>query len=122
MENPAMPDPTPIVTRMFAQGDVLFVRVTTPIPSGLTEAVRGPDGFVVAHSETGHHHVVRDPTARLFLSSDRMVDFLEVTSGGAAVEHLRNYDTHETRVLATGTWQIRRQREMDSATTRMVAD
>ena len=117
-----MPEPIPTVTRMFAQGDVLFVRVTTPMPPGLTEAVRGHDGFVVAHSETGHHHVVRDPTARLFLSSDRMVDFLEVTSGGAAVEHLRSYDTHETRVLATGTWQIRRQREMDAATTRMVAD
>jgi hypothetical protein len=75
---------------MWAQGDVLFVRVNTPIPAGLTEANRGPDGLVVAHSETGHHHVIRDRDTRLVLSSDRMVDYLEVGfgegTGGAGAE------------------------------------
>lgn len=113
---------TPIVTRMFAQGDVLFVRTDATIPPGLTEAERGPDGFVVAHSETGHHHVIRDLSARLFLSSDRMVDILEVTSGGATVEHLRSYDTHAPRALAPGVWEVRRQRQDDGASVRVVTD
>lgn len=113
------------VTRMFAQGDVLFIRVSN-LPPGLPEAPRGPDGIVVAHSETGHHHVVRDPTAKLFLSSERADDpifgFLEVSSGDTKVEHLRTYHTHETRVLAPGVWQVRHQRQDDGKSVRRVVD
>lgn len=110
------------VERCWAQGDVLFLRVDAPVPGGLTEAPRGPDGYVVAHSETGHHHVIRDGGARLFLSSDRMVDILEVTSSGATVEHLRSYDTHAPRTLAPGVWEVRRQRQDDGASVRTVTD
>ena len=122
-----MPEPTaPVVTRIWAQGDCLLVRVAT-LPPGLREGKRDETGaYVVAHSETGHHHIVRDPTARLFLSSERADDpifgFLEVSSGDTRVEHLRTYDTHEPRVLAPGVWRIHHQRQDDGASVRRVVD
>jgi hypothetical protein len=99
------------VSRLAAQGDVLFRRIPE-LPARVIE--RRTDGpLVVAHSETGHHHVIDEPGVALFEDVERnsLICFLRVDGPSADVRHLRPYDTHETLRLCRGVWEVRRQRE-----------
>jgi hypothetical protein len=102
------------IRSMAAQGDVLFRRVAA-IPNSARERPRaGP--LVVAHSETGHDHVIHASAVTLFETADPLVCFLRLDSPFADVEHLRPYDTHETlRLLGdpggSAFYELRRQRE-----------
>ena len=105
---------------MGAQGDVLFRRVAD-MPEGVTEVKYR----IVAHSETGHHHVAQGDL-RLFKGSDPMVMFLS-TQGSPIIEHMRDWDTHESIELLNESggevvWEIRRQREHTPEGWRMVMD
>jgi hypothetical protein len=97
-----------------AQGDCLFRKVKT-IPDGVKEIPKGPEGHIVAHSETGHHHVILGAIpgelVHHYASGDPLLDYLEVPMGGADAIHLRDHDTHETLRLAGGAYEVRRQRE-----------
>jgi hypothetical protein len=102
------------VTRIGAQGDVLFRRINT-LPSGA--ALEQRDGpLVVAHSETGHHHVIQSPDVQLYSHDNPLVCYLRMEGAFADVEHLRPVDTHETlRLLGEHSgptyFEVRRQRE-----------
>ena len=97
-----------------AQGDVLFRRVES-IPADAKERERrGP--LVVAHSETGHHHVIQTPDVSLFDTADPLVSYVRIDGGFADVDHLRPFDTHETLRLLSDPkhptfFELRRQRE-----------
>lgn len=110
-----------------AQGD-LYLRRIDRLPAGLVEVGRAEGGHVVAHSETGHHHVVREARVRYLRPADDtgptagLVAYLEVLAEHADVVHLRDYDTHETLRLPAGTWEIRRQREHTPEGWRRVED
>ena len=101
-------------SRMAAQGDVLFRRIDA-LPNGARRQCRtGP--IVVAHSETGHHHVIRNETVELYASDDPLVCFLRLDGTFADIEHLRPFDTHETlrllgREHGPTFFEVRRQRE-----------
>ncbi len=116
------------VTKIAAQGDVLFERVDR-LPSGAVPTKREGD-VVVAHSETGHHHSIADkavtkyevPGSALecYLSFDGAPE-----AGGVDVVHHRSYHTHETLRLLGDTgaiWRVRRQREWSPWGDRMVQD
>lgn len=102
------------------QGDVMFRRIDA-LPPGIAPA----DGeeHIVAHSETGHHHVALGGT--YYTTGDPFVAYL-VTSAPVKVEHRRSTDTHETLELyADGgevVWEIRRQREQGPEGWRRVED
>jgi hypothetical protein len=102
------------VSIMAAQGDVLFRRVDS-LPAGVRREPReGP--IVVAHSETGHHHVVASEQAEFYSTANPLVGFLRFDGAFADVEHLRPYHTHETlRLLGNDDepafYEVRRQRE-----------
>lgn len=103
------------------QGDVAFVRVGE-LPKGATERA-GKDAAVVAHSETGHHHIAIG--AKLFDVGDPMVCYLRLEAPIAEIQHLRPHDTHETIALGGGVgavWQGRRQREHTPEGWRRVED
>ena len=102
------------------QGDVMFVRVAA-LPEGaqLREEI---GRIVVAHSETGHHHVAVADKIRLYGTDDPMVCYLVCESAYADVVHERPFDTHETLRLPAGTWEVRRQREHTPEGWRRVAD
>lgn len=96
----------------IAQGDVIFVPVTE-IPSQFldTPAKSENGAFIVAHSETGHHHIVMErPNVRMFKGMDMFRDFLNITEEPAKVEHLREHHTHKTVVLAPGNYEVVRQK------------
>jgi hypothetical protein len=79
--------------------------------------------FVVAHSETGHNHVVLErPTVQMFSAQDEFRSYLIVEAEPATVEHRRSFDTHEPFALAPGIWEIRRQREYVPEGFRRAAD
>ena len=112
-----------IVKKHAAQGDVMFVRVDT-LPEGVTKKSDGLSA-VVAHSETGHHHVAKGERVMLYGTEDPMVCYLVAEGVYADVEHLRPWDTHETLRLdgePGAVWKIVRQRESTPEGWRRVED
>jgi len=92
-----------------AQGD-LNIFTCDEIPAGLKELQPEGDGnHILAHSETGHHHVIDGNTVRVF-EEDEFIAYLDVKEQSNVV-HLRGYDTHETIALPPGLYRIPKQRE-----------
>lgn len=102
------------------QGDVMFRRVAK-LPTGATRQ-KGKE-HIVAHSETGHHHVALG--GAYYTTPDPFVAYI-VTKAPVKVEHRRSTDTHETLELLTDgaevVWEIRRQREHTPEGWRRVED
>lgn len=115
-----------IIDRIGAQGDALFRRVDS-LPKDAVLKEQGPN-IVVAHSETGHHHVAEsNNTMMLFASADPLVTYLKISDPHADVTHHRSWDTHETMRLYSQDqpeviWEIRRQRETTPEGFRRVED
>jgi hypothetical protein len=111
-----------IIKNMAAQGDVLFRRVDKlPADAKLAAAENGQ--FVVAHSETGHNHIIMErPNVQYYSAMDTFKAYLIVEDKPAPVEHLRSFDTHQTIALSPGIWEIRRQREHIAEGFRKAAD
>lgn len=109
-----------------AQGDLLIRRIPA-LPAGLAPAPAERGVFIVAHSETGHNHVIAErPNVRLYSGGDPMISYLEVIEAAdqaeALIEHLRQFDTHETIAIPPGVYEIRRQREHTPEGWRRVED
>lgn len=82
------------ITKLGAQGDVLFRRIDS-LPDG-AKAEPEASEYVVAHSETGHHHVAKSRGLKMYRDeSDPLRSYLELRET-TQVEHLRGFDTHET--------------------------
>jgi hypothetical protein len=99
-----------------AQGDVLFRRVIS-IPDTAIEVLPQDNEHIIAHSETGHHHVMvldresETPSVQLFSDKENpLLAWLKVNRP-AALEHRRPFDTHEPIMFAPGVYEVRRQRE-----------
>lgn len=114
-----------------AQGDVLFRRVAS-VPEGAKPLKAEGGQYVVAHSETGHHHTVASKGVEwLAHPTDPQVSFLRLKptapKAGVDVVHHRPFDTHETlRLLNDGAgeviYEVRRQREFTPTGWRRVED
>jgi hypothetical protein len=108
------------IEKCAAQGDVLFRRVEK-LPNGL-KLLEGGKRVIVAHSETGHHHVAIGDRVRLYGTTDPMICYLVAESAYADVVHERSFDTHETIRFPAGVYEIRRQREWAPEGWRRVED
>lgn len=98
--------------RPGAQGDILIIPVDT-IPAGVKAGVVKGSNFVIAHSETGHDHVIDRARAEVYeAADDQFIAYIRTLGDGAEIKHLRDHDTHETVTLEPNkTYQVRRQRE-----------
>lgn len=98
--------------RPVAQGDILIIPIKT-IPVTAKSAVAENGHYVVAHSETGHHHVIEKHRAEVFeAADDAFIAYVRTMGGGAEITHKRDFHTHEAIGLApNSTYEIRRQRE-----------
>jgi hypothetical protein len=99
---------------MAAQGDFIIFRVNE-IPEGV-EPVQPENGkIVVAHSETGHNHVMEMTRVEAYKPANvKETDLYELflnVKEATPIEHLRSFDTHEALMVPPGKYQIRRQRE-----------
>ena len=113
---------------MAAQGDFVIMRVDN-LPKGLKKIDPKNNTYTVAHSETGHDHVMvmeRPGTVEAFKEKgasdvDLYEMFLLVTEN-TPIEHMRAWDTHETLLVPPGKYKIRRQREYVPEGFRKAAD
>ena len=94
-----------------AQGDFIIIRVAG-IPEGAQEVVPEQGKHVIAHSETGHNHVMEATHTKAFAPTkpDIYTLFLQVDEP-TVIEHLRAWDTHEPILVPPGKYEIKRQRE-----------
>lgn len=92
------------------QGDVMIRRIDK-LPIGLVPTVAENGHHIIAHSETGHHHVVLERSAQLLIDqTNAFIAYLDVAEP-TVLEHLRSFDTHEPYRLEPGKYEVRRQRE-----------
>lgn len=110
-------------TNCAAQGDIVIRRIKR-LPSGLKPFKAEKGRYIVAHSETGHHHVLPEQHGVEVLEGDdplviylTVIEQVEIT-----LEHLRDFDKHESLLITGGTYEIRRQREHTPEGWRRVAD
>ena len=103
--------------RMFkktcAQGDVMFIRMPEDftVPTGATRVEPVNGKLEIAHSATGHNHVMEPAAATLYALPDTLMECLLVVNEPSVLEHLRSFDTHEPILFEKGTYRVRRQRE-----------
>jgi len=105
------------------QGD-LAIRAVSALPDQASKSDAQP--VIVAHSETGHHHVVVGDGVTLWNTDHPLLSFL-VVRGEATLEHQRAWDTHDPIRLDSGDkpeviYEIRRQREHSPDGWRRVQD
>ena len=98
--------------KQIRQGDCLLTRIDS-IPDSAKKAKSENGQFIIAHSETGHHHVVAErPGVELFDTENPLISYLRVIEQTeTTLEHLRSFDTHEAYLLKGGCYEIRRQRQ-----------
>ena len=83
------------------------------IPARAKPATAEGGNDVVAHSETGHHHVIEKRRAEVYeAADDNFIAYVKALGDGADIVHKRDFHTHETISLAPNqSYEIRRQRE-----------
>lgn len=99
---------------MAAQGDMLLFRINE-LPKDVKQVTAKNGQYVVAHSETGHNHAIKEQSGVTFYehANDNFRAFLVVDNTKALLEHHRSYKQHETIEIEDGVYEIRRQREED---------
>lgn len=108
--------------RLAAQGDVILRKIDK-LPDGVVEMSSRDGEYVVAHSETGHHHVITADKVRAFRPKkpDIYQMFLQIDEPTDLV-HERSFDTHEALRIQPGTYEVRRQRQYTPKGFRPVVD
>jgi hypothetical protein len=111
-----------VFKNVCAQGDVYIRRVNMAIPKNAIEVQPEGEYVIVTHSETGHHHVMEKKKVKMYQLPDSIMDCLLVVNDPVALEHLRDYDTHEPIMFDKGTYHVKRQREYTPEGFRKVQD
>lgn len=96
-------------TYQAAQGDLLITKVEE-LPSDLVAAKKEGD-HIVAHSETGHNHVISSGDCDMYAAANDDFVLYLVVHKEAELRHLRDFDRHETIKVPPGKYRINRQRE-----------
>jgi len=112
-------------TKMAAQGDFVIIRLQE-LPTDLVPFEPEGGVYVVAHSETGHNHVMTMDRVKAFQKpnvkpADLYEMFLKVAVP-TEITHLRSHDTHEALLVPPGDYIIKRQREYIPEGFRRAAD
>lgn len=90
--------------RAIRHGEVLLLPIDE-LPAGAAKEFGG-DEYVVAHSESGHHHVASAERIEVYKAADSDRRFLRVTAAGW-LKHLKDVDAHEPKRLYPGVYEVR---------------
>lgn len=111
--------------RIAAQGDFIIMKIDE-LPEKIEAYIPENGTIVVAHSETGHNHVMEADTVDAFRPVDTkdndLYDLFLVVKEPTEINHLRSFDTHEALLVNPGNYHIRRQREYVAEGFRRAAD
>lgn len=92
------------------QGDLMIRRIDE-IPASVKRVEPENGQHILAHSETGHHHVIESRAADRFIDeTNAFIAYLDVVDD-TVLEHLRSFDTHESYLLPPGKYEVRNARE-----------
>ncbi len=97
-------------TSQAAQGDLLITRIDALPPDAIRETVSAAD-YIVAHSETGHHHLMATKDAEFYRAANDPFVLFVVVNEPTTLRHARSFDTHEPIHVDKGTYRVNRQRE-----------
>lgn len=108
------------------QGEVYIVRICD-LPKDAKKSEPKNGKYILGHSETGHHHVIEaKPNVSFYSSDEPLVTYLQVVEATDAaetvLEHLRNFDTHESIGLTEGVYAVINGRESSPEGWRRVQD
>lgn len=107
--------------KQAAQGDLLITKIDE-IPSDAVIDNNSQQDYIVAHSETGHNHVMSTADCDFYkAANDDFVLYL-VVKNETPIRHLRSFDTHKTINVPPGKYRINRQREYIPEGFRRAAD
>lgn len=110
---------------MQRQGECLFIKVEEFTDNDVEYAAVKPENgpLIVAHSESGHNHVIDKPKqADLLINKINNLIGRLVVNDDCEVKHLRSFDTHETLKLPRGKYVLRYRREYTPEGLRRVMD
>ena len=110
-----------VTTRPVAQGDMLIIPIKA-IPANAKAANAEGAHFILAHSETGHNHVIERAKAEVYEAADDTFIAYVRALAPAEITHQRSFDTHESLLLTEGLYEVRRQREYVAEGFRKAAD
>ena len=110
-----------VTNRPVAQGDMLIVPISA-IPASAKAAKAEGAHFILAHSETGHNHVIERAKAEVYEAADDAFIAYVRALAPAEITHQRSFDTHESLLLTEGLYEVRRQREYVAEGFRKAAD
>ena len=108
-----------LITNQGAQGDILITRrddLTSKIDDKEKwEAVQPENNkYIVAHSETGHHHTLpADNVIFVRNKQSKGIFAIRITNQTHLTHEKHASDKHKTHVLQPGTYEVRRQYEYD---------
>ncbi len=103
------------------QGD-LMIRQIDAIPANVKPSTAKDGKHILAHSESGHHHVIDSRAADRFIDeTNAFIAYLDVADE-TVLEHLRSFDTHESYLLTPGKYEVRNAREYTPEGWRKSAD
>lgn len=92
-----------------AQGDLLITRISQ-LPAD-AQALQKTGMQIVAHSETGHHHVMSTESATFYQAANDEFVLYVVVDNDTTLLHERGFDTHAPISVGPGIYRINRQRE-----------
>jgi hypothetical protein len=101
------------------QGELYIDRVPN-LPNSAKKILPIKGVYIVAHSESGHHHVIEEaPSVNLYSTDDPMVSYLEVIESTeeteALLRHLKSgTERHDDIRFTGGIYELRNQSEADS--------
>lgn len=103
-------------SKVIQHGEVMLVPVDTKVTGESHKT------FIVAHSETGHHHVLESKKDFTISQSDK--EFLIELFEPAQLVHKKTFDMHPTKTVQPGRYQVIYKSEYSPAekTLRMVQD
>lgn len=105
--------------KQAAQGDLLITMVEY-IPSDLKKMKPENGNYIVAHSETGHHHTL--PIHGVVVYEETPFSLYVEVLKETELKHRRSFDTHESLRVRPGKYRINRQREYTPEGFRRAAD
>lgn len=108
------------VTDSARQGE-LYIDKVDSLPAGLKKIEPENNVYVMAHSETGHSHVIESvPGVNVYATDDPLLSYLEVIEVTDEVECLLKHlkegsDSHATFKFEPGIYELRNQSEADNS-------
>lgn len=109
------------INQIAFQGDICIQRVDA-LPDGVEEVPAENGLNIVAHSETGHHHVMERSKATMYRLPESIYECFLVVDEPTTLDHKRDFDTHEPITFEPGVYRIKRQREYTPEGYRRVED